>query len=82
MVGKAGKHIDYADPCGGCICNHCANSVECLDMCTGEMELTCFTCDECKWYDGKGNDNQRANCRNYKITEVYAKAKRKRFKVR
>lgn len=76
---KAAQHIDYAFPCGGCICNHCANSVECPDMCTGEMDYACFTCDECKWYDGKGTDNQRAECSDYKITEAYAK--RKRFKV-
>lgn len=75
------QHINYASPCGGCICDHCANSAECVDNCTGEMEFNCFTCDECKWYDGKGTDNQRAECRDYKITEVYAKAKRKKFKA-
>lgn len=74
-------HIDYACPCGGCICNHCANSVECSDMCTGEMDSACFVCDECKWYNGKGADNRRAECRDYKITEAYAKVKRKKFKA-
>ena len=71
----------YACPCGGCICNHCANSVECWDDCTGEMEFSCFVCNECKYYDGKGSNNRRAECKDYKITEAYAKAKRKKFKA-
>lgn len=65
------QHINYACPCGGCICNHCANSTE----------FACFICDDCKWYDGKGTDNRRTECKNYKITEAYANAKRKKFKV-
>ncbi len=78
---EAAKHINYAFPCGGCVCNHCANSAECWDNCTGEMNFPCFTCDECKRYDGKGADNWTAECKNYKITEAYAKALRKRFKA-
>ncbi len=78
---KTVKHIDYTFACGGCVCNHCANSVECWDICTGEMNFPCFTCDECRRYDGKGTDNWRAECKDYKITEAYANDRRKKFKV-
>ncbi len=80
---KVIEHINYAFPCGGCVCNHCANSVECLDNCTGEMLFACFTCDECRRYDndGKGPDNWREECRDYKVTDAEAVALRKKFKV-
>ncbi len=72
----------YVCFCGGCICNHCANSVECYDCCTGESDFGCFNCDYCKGWDGKnGTDNWRHRCRDYKITEAYANARRKKFKV-
>lgn len=72
----------YAFPCGGCICNHCANSVECWDDCTGEMENPCFICDECIYYDGHGSSRKRTECENYKVTDKYAKNVRKKFLVR
>lgn len=31
----------YAFPCGGCVCSHCANNVETPDTCTGEMKEPC-----------------------------------------
>lgn len=62
----------YASPCGGCICNHCANSVECWDQCTGEMAFPCFVCDECIFYNGHGRDNRIDRCRDYRITNKYA----------
>lgn len=71
----------YADPCGGCVCNHCANSVECIDMCLGEMEFACFSCDECTRYDGKGQDNYKDQCGDFKITEAHARQRRKNFRV-
>ena len=71
----------YAFCCGGCICNHCANSTECWDNCTGEMEFPCFTCDECIHYDGKGRSQKRTECRNYKVTNKYAEYLRKRIKI-
>ncbi|MCM1225312.1 MAG: hypothetical protein NC548_63765 [Lachnospiraceae bacterium] len=67
----------YVSPCGGCICNHCANSVECWDNCTGEMETPCFVCDECIYYDGQGKNQKREECRNYKVTNKYAEYLRK-----
>lgn len=60
--------------CRGCICEHCANSVECFDHCTGEMDEPCFTCDECIYYDGKSDRRVmwRDECPKYKITEYWA----------
>ncbi len=78
---RVAEHVDYTFFCGGCACNHCANSVECWDNCAGEMEFPCFTCDECKRYGGKGTDNWKTECRDYKVTDAYAKALRKRFKA-
>lgn len=73
----------YASPCGGCICEHCANSVECIDKTVGEAEFGCFNCDYCKNYGGKGSyaDNWRAECIQYKITKVYASKVRKAFRI-
>lgn len=71
----------YAFPCGGCICNHCANSAECWDDCTGEMENPCFICDECINYDGHGRRQNRVQCSHYKITNKYAEYLRKRIKA-
>lgn len=72
----------YAFPCGGCICNHCANSVECCDHCMEETDFACFSCDECRRYDEKGIlDNWRENCGQYKITNSHAKRTRKKLKV-
>lgn len=73
---------NYAFPCGGCICNHCANSVECFDRCTGEAEFGCFVCDECRRYDGKEHlDNWRDSCCQYKVTNIHADRLRKAFKA-
>ncbi len=71
----------YAFPCGGCICNHCVNSVECWDDCTGEMVFACFTCDECVHYDGNGRSQKREKCGNYKVTNKYAEYLRKRIRM-
>ena len=73
---------NYVFPCGGCICNHCANSVECFERCKGEADFGCFTCDDCKWYDGKEIiDNWRHSCGSYKVTDTYAKTIRRGFKA-
>ena len=40
-----GVSEDEAYHDGDCVCNHCANSVECFDNCTGEADFSCFTCD-------------------------------------
>lgn len=70
-----------ANPCGDCICNHCANSTECLDNCTGEMDEPCFVCEECRNYDGKGKYMWRCECIRYKITNSYAAKRRKKLRV-
>ncbi len=73
----------YVSPCATCICNHCANNVECMDKTTGEAEFGCFTCDECRNYGGEWcyDDNWKPECRDYKITEAYANTRRRKFKV-
>lgn len=68
-----------AVPCGDCICNHCANSVECLEAREGEAKFACFTCDECRQYDRLGTDNWKSECAKYRITDSYAKRIRKKF---
>lgn len=80
---KEGHKASYAFPCGGCICNHCANSVECADHCTGEAEFGCFVCEECKHYgcEGACEDNWRAGCNRYKVTEAHAAKIRKGFRI-
>ena len=69
--------------CSGCICEHCANSVECFDHGSGEMDEPCFTCDECIYYDGKsdGRVMWRDECPKYKVTEYYAGILRKKMKI-
>ena len=69
--------------CWGCICNRCANSVECFDHCPGEMDEPCFTCDECIYYDGKSDRRvmRRDECPKYKITEYYVSIFRKKMKI-
>ncbi len=43
-----------ATHCYGCLCDTCANSVELLSwyMTIGECVEPCFSCDECRHYDG------------------------------
>lgn len=81
LVEKKTDRFQYACFCGGCICDHCANSVECADNCTGEADFGCFNCDDCKGYSVRGVDNWRAECARYKVTEAYAGRKRKNFKL-
>lgn len=40
--------------CYGCLCDTCANSVELTSwyFTIGESEEPCFSCDECRHYDG------------------------------
>lgn len=80
-LGKEADRSQYACFCGGCICNHCANSVECADTRAGESDFSCFNCDDCKGYDGKGTDNWRGGCARYKVTKAYADRTRKAFKL-
>lgn len=35
------KRSDYAFPCGGCICNHCANNLYSEDKTAGEAKIFC-----------------------------------------
>lgn len=74
-------HSKYACPCGGCICGHCSNNVDCMDKCIGESDFGCFNCDDCRCYSGNGTYNWKSECDKYKITESYAQWKRKKFKI-
>lgn len=44
----------YASLCGGCACHRCAHSVEIPRQyfTHGECTEPCFSCDECRHYDG------------------------------
>ena len=71
----------YATPCGGCVCNHCANNVDCMEAVTGEAKFACFNCDDCFNYSGYGRDNWKPECKHYKVTDKRAKDMRKRLKI-
>lgn len=67
--------------CGDCKCNFCANSVELgLPYFTpGEGDFPCFTCDECKHYDGdwKKKSQWRPDCEHYKTPAKKIEAHRR-----
>jgi hypothetical protein len=71
----------YAFPCAGCVCSHCANNVETSDRCTGEMKEPCFTCDCCKYYDGTGTDRRLRDCDKYIVTDEHARRLRRHIKI-
>ena len=52
--------------CYGCLCNTCANSVELLSFyfTAGEASEPCFSCDDCRHYDGdiRKKDQWRNAC--------------------
>ena len=77
------KRSDYAFPCGGCICNHCANNLYSEDETAGEAKIFCDACEWCRWYDGdtKNPDKWKQECDEYIITEKQAKRNRKKFKI-
>lgn len=55
--------------CQQCICNLCAKSVELMPtlFTPGEATEPCFTCDECRWYDGdtRKKSQWRQSCEGY-----------------
>ena len=57
--------------CLECKCNRCANSVElsCEYFTPGEGDFPCFTCDECKHFDGDWSKRTkwRRDCDKYKL---------------
>lgn len=85
-LGMIPEQIDrnkYATPCGGCVCNHCANNVDCMDNVVGEADFPCFNCDECLNFNGERGrtDNWKPNCNCYKISNAYVQRRRKQFKI-
>ena len=77
------KRSNYVFPCVGCLCDHCANSVETIDNCTGEAKEACFVCDECRWYDGdtRYKDMWRQHCGAYIVTNEHAERLRRKLKL-
>lgn len=65
--------------CGRCICDTCANSVESNYhyRTLGEMDEPCFTCDECRHYDGDWHKRSqwREQCERFKLQQ------KRRFRV-
>ena len=64
---------DYAFPCAGCLCDHCANNLYSSDQMAGEAKIFCYVCEECRYYDGQ--------CENYIVTNEHAERLRKKIKV-
>jgi len=75
--------------CYGCLCDTCANSVELLAwyVTIGEAVEPCFSCDECRHYDGDtGKSSQwRDTCPYHieakKATEARARELERRAQV-
>lgn len=77
------KRSEYAFPCGGCLCEHCANNVETTDNCIGEAKESCFVCDECRWFDGdtKCKDMWRQECESFIVTNEEAERRRRKMRL-
>lgn len=62
--------------CQNCICNFCANSCELYSeyRTPGEATEACFSCDDCRRYDGnwEKRDLYRQSCPNYIEARKYA----------
>lgn len=74
---------DYAFPCAGCLCDHCANNLYSSDQMVGEAKIFCYVCEECRYYDGnlKNKDMRCKQCENYIVTNEHAERLRKKIKV-
>lgn len=74
---------DYAFPCAGCLCGHCANNLYSSDKMAGEAKIFCYVCEECRYYDGdlKNKDMRCKQCENYIVTNEHAERLRKKIKV-
>lgn len=70
---------DYAFPCAGCLCDHCANNLYSSDKMAGEAKIFCYVCEECRYYDGdlKNKDMRCKQCENYIVTNEHAERLRK-----
>ena len=73
---------DYAFPCAGCLCDHCANNLYSSDQMAGEAKIFCYVCEECRYYDGdlKNKDMRCKQCENYIVTNEHAERLRKKDK--
>ena len=68
-----------ATRCYGCLCDTCANSVELLSwyFTPGETATPCFSCDECRQYDGDRQkpDQWTSTCPRYIEAKKAAEAR-------
>lgn len=75
-----------ATHCYGCLCDTCANSVELLSwyFTAGEVEEPCFTCDECRHYDGDmgKRDQWHGTCPRYIEAQKAAEARKRELERR
>lgn len=46
-----------------------------------KMKEPCFTCDYCKYYDGKGTDRRLQDCDKYIVTDEHARRLRRHIKI-
>ena len=76
-----GENINYAVPCGGCLCCKCTNNVENPNVKIGEQKEACFNCDYCRYFDGQGKNNKKFDCEKYLITDYAAEKERRRFRI-
>lgn len=67
---------DYAFPCAGCLCDHCANNLYSSDQMAGEAKIFCYICEECRYYDGdlknkdmrcKGDESDQLSVLRYSV---------------
>ena len=71
--------------CCDCLCNECANSSELSThyLTPGEGTRFCYTCDECRYYDGDRNkqSQKRTRCDAFKYPEKKAAMLRKSMRL-
>ncbi len=71
--------------CTNCLCEYCVNNAEQSrdKVKPGEMQEPCFSCDECRVYDGNSwKQNQRKEiCVKFIMSDYGARRNRRRIKL-
>ena len=72
--------------CAGCMCNFCARSCELYSgyFTPGEVDECCFTCDDCRNYDGdhRKKSMHRFKCPYYIKPQKYAEMENRRAEAK
>lgn len=72
--------------CYGCLCDTCTNSVELLlgYFTVGEAQEPCFSCDECRYFDGdtEKRSQWRDTCSRYIEAKKAIEARKREMKRR